>query len=182
MSKVLLILAPGFEEIEAITVIDILRRANIETIVAGLGDELTTGAHHLSLKCDTILAGINPQEFSHLVLPGGQPGTKNLSNDSRVLKLITDFYDQKKVIAAICAAPTVLQVAGILEGKKVTSYPAERQHFTSGVYSEAKVVTDNNIITSRGVGTAIDFALTLVENICGSDKRKIIAEKILWSD
>jgi putative intracellular protease/amidase len=69
-----------------------------------------------------------------------------------------------------------------LEGKKVTSYPAERQHFTSGVYSEAKVVTDNNIITSRGVGTAIDFALTLVENICGSDKRKIIAEKILWSD
>lgn len=180
MSKVLVILAPGFEEIEAITVIDILRRANIETTVAGLNDELTTGSHQLSIKCNTILAGINQQEFSHLILPGGQPGTKNLRNDSRVLELITNFYHQQKVIAAICAAPTVLQAAGILEGKKVTSYPAERQNLSSVHYSEDKVVIDKNIITSRGVGTAIDFALTVVENITSSDMRKIIAEKILW--
>jgi 4-methyl-5(b-hydroxyethyl)-thiazole monophosphate biosynthesis len=179
-NKVLVILAAGFEEIEAITVIDILRRAGIETTVAGLDRELITGSHNLLIKCDTVLAEIDQQDYSHLVLPGGQPGTNNLKNDARVLQLTTDFYRQNKVVAAICAAPTVLQAAGILAGKRITSYPAERQNLTSVNYSADKVVCDKNIITSRGVGTAIDFALTLVENISGKEVRRTIAEKILW--
>ncbi len=182
MSKVLVLLATGFEEIEAITVIDILRRASIETTVAGLDGELITGSHHLQIKCDTILAKIDQQEYSHLVLPGGQPGTKNLRNDPRVLELVTNFYKQKKIVAAICAAPTVLQAAGILAGKSITSYPAERQNLTFSNYSEDKVVHDNNIITSRGVGTSIDFALALVENITSRETRRTIAEKILWPE
>jgi 4-methyl-5(b-hydroxyethyl)-thiazole monophosphate biosynthesis len=181
-NKVLLILARGFEEIEAITAIDILRRAGIETTVAGLDSELITGSHNIPIKCDTILAEVDQQEYSHLVLPGGQPGTNNLKDDDRVLQLITDFNRQNKVVAAICAAPTVLQAAGILAGKRITSYPAERQNFISSNYADDKVVQDNNIITSRGVGTAIDFALTLVENIKGREIRRNIAEKILWPE
>jgi 4-methyl-5(b-hydroxyethyl)-thiazole monophosphate biosynthesis len=181
-NKVLLILARGFEEIEAITAIDILRRAGIETTVAGLDSELITGSHNIPIKCDTILAEVDQQEYSHLVLPGGQPGTNNLEDDDRVLQLITDFNRQNKVVAAICAAPTVLQAAGILAGKRITSYPAERQNFISSNYADDKVVQDNNIITSRGVGTAIDFALTLVENIKGREIRRNIAEKILWPE
>jgi 4-methyl-5(b-hydroxyethyl)-thiazole monophosphate biosynthesis len=180
VNKVLVILAPGFEEIEAITVIDILRRAKIETKVAGLDNELVSGSHNIQIKCDSTLTSTDPQEFSHLVLPGGQPGTNNLKNDKRVLELISNFYTQNKVIAAICAAPTVLQSAGILKGKKVTSYPAEREIFTSSIYLDLKVVNDKNIITSRGVGTAIDFALTLVETILNKEVRTTVAEKILW--
>jgi 4-methyl-5(b-hydroxyethyl)-thiazole monophosphate biosynthesis len=182
MNKVLVILAAGFEEIEAVTAIDILRRAGIETTVAGLDNEFITGSHQLQIKCDTVLADIDRQEYGYLVLPGGQPGAKNLKNDSRVLQLITDFYKQQKVVAAICAAPTVLQAAGILTGKRITSYPAERQNFTTSNYSDDKVVKDNNIITSRGVGTAIDFALALVENISGREIRRTVAEKILWPE
>ena len=181
-SKVLIILAGGFEEIEAVTAIDILRRAGIATTVAGLDSELISGGHQLQVKCDTVLAAVDQQEYSHLVLPGGQPGTDNLKNDSRVLQLVKDFFNQQKVVAAICAAPAVLQAAGILSGKRITSYPAERPNFTASNYLEDKVVNDNNILTSRGVGTAIDFALALVENIKGKEVRRSVAEKILWPD
>jgi len=175
-----MILAAGFEEIEAITVIDILRRAGIETTVAGLEGELVQGSHQLQIKCDTILDRIDQREYSHLVLPGGQPGARNLGNDQRVLELVAGFYRHNKVVAAICAAPTVLQTAGILAGRRITSYPAERRNFTAVDYSEDNVVCDGNIITSRGVGTAIDFALALVENIKGQEVRRTVAEKILW--
>ena len=180
MNKVLIILAPGFEEIEAITVIDILRRANIDAKVVGLEDELVSGSHNILIKCDSTLGRIDVHEFSHLVLPGGQPGTNNLKNNKQVIDLINNFYKQNKIIAAICAAPTVLQAAGILAGKKITSYPAERETFTSSTYLDQNVVSDKNIITSRGVGTAIDFALALVENIVNKGKRAVIAKKILW--
>jgi protein deglycase len=182
MKKVLAVLAPGFEEIEAITVIDILRRAGIETTVAGLDEELVCGSHQIRIRCDAMLDGINTENYSHLFLPGGQPGTENLKKDKRVLELVSAFNKANKIIAAICAAPTVLHQAGILHGRQVTSYPAERERLTGSSYRDDSVVRDKNIITSRGVGTAIDFALTLVEDICGTKVRADLAEKILWSE
>ena len=181
MSKVLVVLAPGFEEIEAVTVIDILRRADIETTIAGLDSQHITGSHQIQVQCDSTLSQINPEEFTHLFLPGGQPGTKNLIRHEKVMELVISFHSKNKVLAAICAAPTVLQAAGILTGKRITSYPTERGAFTSSIYLNDKVVSDSNIITGRGVGTAIDFALALVENISGPKMRDEIAKKILWS-
>jgi 4-methyl-5(b-hydroxyethyl)-thiazole monophosphate biosynthesis len=180
MSKVLVILAPGFEEIEAITVIDILRRARIETTVAGLESISITGSHSIEVKCDAVLSQIDPRQFTHLFLPGGQPGTANLCGHQKVLELVKSFNEKNKVLAAICAAPTVLQAAGILTGKRITSYPSEREKFSSSIYQEENVVRDVNIITSRGVGTAVEFALALVENISGIEIKKDIAKKILW--
>ena len=179
MNKVLVYLAPGFEEIEAITIIDLLRRANIDVTVAGLGDSPITGSHDISVLSDVNVEDVNPDSFDYLVLPGGQPGTNNLKNNQRVLETIKKFQQEKKLIGAICAAPTVLHKAGVLENKKVTSYPSEEKVFSTSVYEEIPVVKDENIITSRGVGTAIDFALELIGEIKGDDVKKDTAAKIL---
>jgi 4-methyl-5(b-hydroxyethyl)-thiazole monophosphate biosynthesis len=180
MKRVLVYLAPGFEEIEAVTIIDLLRRADIDVTVAGLEEGFIRGSHGISILSDVNYETVNPDNFDYLVLPGGQPGTNNLKNDKRVLESINKFWKENKLIGAICAAPTVLHKAGILSNKKVTSYPSEKDVFSSSTYEESSVVKDGNIITSRGVGTAIDFALDLIGEIKGNDEKKIIAEKILW--
>ena len=127
MSNVLTILAPGFEEIEAVTVIDLLRRADIRVSVCGLDDIKITGSHKITIVCDFRLDDVNADDFDCLFLPGGQPGSNHLKNDKRVLKLVKDCSIEQKMITAICAAPTVLHTAGILKGKKVTSYPSEKE-------------------------------------------------------
>ena len=180
MSKVLIYLAPGFEEIEAVTIIDLLRRAHIEVTVSGLSEKSVTGSHGITILSDITLEQVNPTEYDYLVLPGGQPGTNNLKNNTKVLESVKNFMEDNKLIGAICAAPTVLWEAGILENKRVTSYPSEKAVFTSAVYEETSVVKDGNIITSRSVGTAIDFALDLIGEIKGDDVKQETAEKILW--
>jgi 4-methyl-5(b-hydroxyethyl)-thiazole monophosphate biosynthesis len=179
MNKVLVYLAPGFEEIEAVTIIDLLRRAEINVTVAGLGDGPITGSHDISVLSDVSIEDINPDNFDYLVLPGGQPGTNNLKNNQKVLEAIQQFQQEKKLIGAICAAPTVLHKAGVLDNKKVTSYPSEESVFSTSRYENSPVVKDENIITSRGVGTAIDFALELIGEIKGEDVKKDTAAKIL---
>jgi 4-methyl-5(b-hydroxyethyl)-thiazole monophosphate biosynthesis len=178
--KVLIYLAPGFEEIEAVTTIDLLRRADIEVTIAGLEDKSITGAHGITVLPDIYYDKVNPEEYDCLVLPGGQPGTNNLKNDKKVLESIKKFKHENKLIGAICAAPTVLWEAGILENKRVTSYPSAKDVFTSAIYEESSVVNDESIITSRGVGTAIDFALDLICEIKGDAVKQKIANKILW--
>jgi 4-methyl-5(b-hydroxyethyl)-thiazole monophosphate biosynthesis len=180
MQRVLVLLSPGFEEIEAVTVIDILRRAEIDVTIAGLERGIVTGAHGIPINCDLYYEQVNSEKFNAIFLPGGQPGTDNLKKDPTVLTLIRQFYNDNKIVAAICAAPTVLYTAGILAGKKVTSYPTEKEVFSESNYTEDKVVQDGNIITSRGVGTAIDFALTLVEVMKGKQQRKTLSERLLW--
>ena len=180
MNKVLVYLASGFEEIEAVTIIDLLRRANIEVTVAGLSEKPVTGSHGITVISDVSLEHINPAEYDYLVLPGGQPGTSNLKANSKVLESVKKFMQDNKLIGAICAAPTVLWEAGILENKRVTSHPSEKAVFTSAVYEESSVVKDGNIITSRGVGTTIDFALELIGEIKGIDAKLETAKKILW--
>ena len=180
MSNVLTILAPGFEEIEAITVIDLLRRADINVTVCGLNDTKVTGSHNVTIACDTRFDYLDVDDFECLFLPGGQPGSNNLKNDKRVLSLVQNYHKEQKLITAICAAPTVLHASGILKGKKVTSYPSERDIFTESIYLEENVVQDGKIITSRGVGTAIEFALHLIGVLRGDDVKKTQGERILW--
>jgi len=181
MIRILILLAPGFEEIEAVTVIDILRRSGIEVVTASIGREnLVEGSHKITLATDRNLDQIESEDFDGVFIPGGQPGTNNLKDDPRVLEILQVFYQKQKWILAICAAPLVLKEAGILKGRKHTSYPAEKKAFEPENYEEVNVVRDKNIITSRGVGTALDFALTLVEVMKGKEPRDQLARKVLW--
>jgi 4-methyl-5(b-hydroxyethyl)-thiazole monophosphate biosynthesis len=181
MHKALVLLATGFEEIEAVTVIDVLRRSKINVTVAGLGRKKIVGTHEIPIYCDVLMNDIRPNQYDVLCLPGGQPGTNNLKSSKEVLELVRTFAQKGKLIAAICAAPTILKEAGILDGRCVTSYPSEKKVFSQSEYQNKDVVEDDNIITSRGVGTAIDFALTLVKILQGEVSRDQLADRILWT-
>ena len=170
MSKVLVPLAQGCEEIEAVTVIDILRRAGIEVLSAGLDAHPVRASRGVMLIPDTTLESAMQQEFDMIVLPGGQPGTNNLKADTRIIALIAKMSAQGKYVAAICAAPSVLATAGLLDGKNATGFPGTLDPFPLVHLQHTAVVTDGKLITSRGPGTAIDFALTLVETLVGKIK------------
>jgi 4-methyl-5(b-hydroxyethyl)-thiazole monophosphate biosynthesis len=166
MAKALLLLAEGFEETEAVTVIDVLRRAGIEVIVAALHASPVRGSHDIALVADTTLdalGGVDGHGFDALVLPGGMPGAKHLREDPRVLELVRSFVASEKLTAAVCAGPTVLEAAGVLSGRRATSYPGHT--LPSALYREDQVVEDGPIVTSRGVGTSLEFALFLVARL-----------------
>lgn len=170
MARVLVPLAPGCEELEAVTVIDLLRRAKIEVVSAGLAPGPVTGSRGTVLLPDTTLDAALDETLPHhyydmIVLPGGQPGATNLEHDARILALLKKMAAAGKFTAAICAAPKVLAVAGLLNGKRATSYPGtlDARQFPSILLETQAVVHDGHVLTSRGPGTAMDFALTLIE-------------------
>ena len=172
MHKVLVLLAQGCEEIEAVTVIDILRRAGVEVTSAGLDDLPVLASRGVMLLPDTTLDLAQQQNFDMIVLPGGQPGTDNLKADQRVIALLQKMAQQEKDVAAICAAPSVLAAAGFRDGRKASCYPTCLDDFPKVNLQTAAVVEDGKLITSRGPGTAMDFALTLVERLAGKTKRQ----------
>jgi protein deglycase len=172
MPTVLVPLAQGCEEIEAITVIDILRRAGITVVSAGLDAQPVRASRGTVLIADTTLESALKQPFDMVVLPGGQPGSNNLKADARILSLLNNMVREDKFIAAICAAPSVLAAAGLLDGKRATSFPGALDAFPKVQQQTAAVAEDGKFITSRGPGTAMDFALTLVERLVGIAKRK----------
>jgi 4-methyl-5(b-hydroxyethyl)-thiazole monophosphate biosynthesis len=172
MPKVLVMLAQGCEEIEAVTTIDILRRAGIEVTSAGLDDLPVLASRGVMLLADTTLDLAQHQDFDMIVLPGGQPGTDNLKADKRLTALLQQMAQQGKQLAAICAAPSVLAAAGLLDGRKAACYPTCLDEHPGVKLQSAAVVEDGNIVTSRGPGTAMDFALTLVERLVGKAKRQ----------
>lgn len=166
MSKVIVLLTAGFEEIEAITVVDVLRRANIEVVLGALEALHVKGAHGVQIIADALLSDIDTTTFDMVVLPGGLPGATNLAKDTRVIKLLQDFDAKGKAIAAICAAPLALKVAGVLKNH-YTCYPSFENHIQHEGYTpKSDVVCDENITTSRGPSTAMNFALSLVETLC----------------
>lgn len=171
MPKVLIPLAQGCEEIEAVTVIDILRRAGIEVVSAGLDDKPVRASRGVMLLPDMTLEAALQHEFDMIVLPGGQPGTNNLKADPRIITLLQRMSAQGKYVTAICAAPSVLAIAGLLDGKLATSFPGTLDPFTNVKQQHTAVVIDEKLVTSRGPGTAIDFALTLVELLIDKTKR-----------
>jgi 4-methyl-5(b-hydroxyethyl)-thiazole monophosphate biosynthesis len=178
--KAIVILAEGFEEIEAVTPIDILRRAGVQVTIAGLGDSLVTGARGLTIEADTRIESIKP-EYDVCVLPGGTLGAKNLAASDSVKDLVVKMNAEHRVIAAICAAPAlVLSAAGVLKNKCATCYPGMENNFGEGVkYEKANVVTDGNLITACGPAAALHFSLSIVEKVCGKDMRKKIEEAIV---
>jgi 4-methyl-5(b-hydroxyethyl)-thiazole monophosphate biosynthesis len=171
MKSVLVPLAQGCEELEAVTIIDLLRRAGITVVSAGLDDKPVRGSRGTVLVPDTTLDEAMQQSFDMVVLPGGQPGTNNLKADSRILALVQRLAQQDKFVAAVCAAPSVLATAGLLDGKRATSFPGALTPFPKVNREPGAVVEDGKIITSRGPGTAMDFALTLIEKLSGRAKR-----------
>jgi len=174
--RVLVPLAQGCEELEAITIVDLLRRAGIKVITAGLDAENITASRGVKLIPDTDLESALKDDYDMIVLPGGLPGADRLGNDERLKAALKTMANDDKYIAAICAAPKVLANAGLLKGKTATSYPGflDDPEFTGITLSDAAVVKDGKIITSRGPGTAIDFALELIEALSGRATRDTV--------
>lgn len=179
MPRVAVILADGFEEVEAMAVVDVLRRAEIETVIAGLHAGHIASARKVKVIPDTVIDTVKPDDFDMIVLPGGQPGSDNLNADVRVKELIKSFSLKGKLTGAICAAPYVLANAGVLKGKRVTSYPTYKDRLGGAVYEEKTVVSDGNVLTSRGAGTALNFGLAIVERLMGREKAQKIKESML---
>lgn len=175
--KVLVPLAEGFEEIETVTVIDILRRAGIETVTAALKKNPVTGSHGIPIIADILLD--ENTEFSEIVLPGGMPGSTNLKNDKRIINIIRTISKAGGLTCAICAAPIVLSEAGILENKKFTCYPGYENEITEGIYINEAVVSDGSIITGKGAGCAPLFALKIVEFLKDKETADGIKEQII---
>lgn len=170
MKKVLIPLAPGFEEIEALAVVDILRRAGVEVVTAGTAENPIEGRNKIRVLADALLDSVKDQDFDMIVLPGGAVGTENLKKDMRVKEIVERLYKKERFITAICAAPTVLSAIGITAGKTITSHPTVRTALQKEKLSEERVVVDGNIVTSQGPGTAIEFAFKLVEILLGKEK------------
>jgi 4-methyl-5(b-hydroxyethyl)-thiazole monophosphate biosynthesis len=178
--RILMPLAEGFEEIEAVAVIDILRRAGIEVVTAGLKEGMATGSHKIVLHPDTSLNKIDFRDYDGLVLPGGAPGFVNLGNDERILKMAREMDRAGKVVAAICAAPSVLIKAGVLQGRRATVSPSGKAQVQEcAEFSEDRVVVDKNLVTSRAPGTAVEFALKLVEVLAGKEKMEQVKEQTM---
>ncbi len=176
---VVVFLATGFEEIEAMGIVDTLRRAGIEVVIAGLQTGAIEGGHGVKVVPDREIEGINIEDFDAVVLPGGSPGYVNLGNDKRVLDAVRKAFELGKVVAAICAAPSVLAKAGILEGKKATIYPGLETALAGAKPINERVVEDGKIITSQGPGTALEFGVKLVETLVGEKSARELKDSLI---
>lgn len=181
MAKVYIFLASGYEEIEGLTVVDLLRRANIEIMMVSItGDIYVTGSHHITSKADALFENVDFADADMLVLPGGIPGTNNLKAHEGLDHLLKQFSEKGKKLSAICAAPSILGTKGLLKGKKATCYPGYEDSLTGAHVKNAAVVEDGNIITSKGMGTAIDFSLSIIKNLAGEEEAVKIAKAIQY--
>ena len=182
MSNVYIFLADGFEDIEGLTVVDLMRRAkiNIKTVSIKNTKEVMT-SRGISLLTDLTFEEADFTDADMLVLPGGMPGTRYLGEYKPLTDLLTAFYNEGKKVAAICAAPSVLGGLGFLNGRKAVCYPGFEEKLTGAVVSTDSVAVDKNVTTSRGLGTAIDFALSLIEQLEGREKADWIAESIIYN-
>ena len=183
MSKAYVFLADGFEEIEALTVVDLFRRAKIDTVTVSISDSLEMiGRSRISVRADKMFEDCNFADASCLILPGGMPGTTYLGRHAGLCNLLKNAAEDKKVyLGAICAAPTVFGKLGILKGKKATCYPGMENELTGAkVVTDKKVVKDGKVITSRGMGTAIPFRIRLIEVLKGEECAKDIERSIVF--
>jgi len=178
--RVLLPLAEGFEEIEALTALDLLRRGGVEVVTAGLEPGLVTAGHGLRVEPDTTLDAVAGETFDLVFLAGGSPGYQNLAADERIRALARRQVAEQRPVAAICGAPYVLEQSGLLAGCRVTSYPSVRPKLTSAAtVVDETVVADGLILTSQGVGTAVEFALALLEMLTDRETRDRVARATL---
>lgn len=179
--KVCIFLAQGFEEIEALTVVDILRRAGIDTsLVSVTGEKQVTSSHNVTVQTDELFEEVDFANVTMIVLPGGMPGTLNLENHELLMEQVDKFYQEEKWLAAICAAPSIFGHKGMLEGKKACSFPEFESHLEKANVVHDEVSVADKIITSRGMGTAIPFGLEICAQLLGREKAQEISDKIIY--
>lgn len=181
MAKVLVPLANGFEELEAVTITDLLTRAGVEVITAGLEDGPVLASRGLSVNPKVTLDEISGETFDLVFLPGGLPGADNLNSSKSLHQLIKDHTAKGLSVAAICAAPRVLADAGLLSGRRVTSFPGGLEGFGQNdfIHTGSALEIDGNIFTSRGPGTAMQLAFALIERLCGIEMRQTIQKQMV---
>lgn len=179
--KIMIMLADGFEEVEALTAVDLLRRAGVDAVtVSIMRKREVTGSHGIPVIADILFEDADFDEVKMIVLPGGMPGTTNLLKYEPLTRILKQFAAEDRPLAAICAAPMVLAAHGILEGRKATIYEGMEANLKGAVHTPGKVVRDGNIITSKGPGTAMDFALSLIGFLCGEAKASEVAAGLLY--
>lgn len=181
--KVLVFLAEGFEEVEALTVVDYLRRASIGVDTVSIGEKTVKGAHDIIVTADKLLSEVESVAmYDAVVIPGGIPGATNLRDNDRVIEIVKSLDKEDKLLAAICAGPVVLQKAGVIKGLDVTSYPGFEDELPDCNYMEASVVKDGNVITARGPALATDFAIEIISYLLEDRKIKEFKKGILYSE
>lgn len=181
MSQVCVFFAEGYEEIEALTVVDLLRRAGIDvTTVSITGQRQVTGSHRIPVMMDRLFEEMDFEKTEMLVLPGGMPGTKNLESHAALMSLLDSFYKNGRYVAAICAAPSIFGHRGMLEGRTACSFPEFETHLTGAQVSRSSVEISDHVITSRGMGCAIDFGLAFVKVFKGQEAADALADKIVY--
>lgn len=181
MHKIAVFLADGFEEIEALTVVDICRRAGIEVKMVSVKGQLeVTGSHKIQVKADELFEETDFDSLDMLVLPGGMPGTRNLEAHTGLMEKVDAFYEEGRYVAAICAAPSILGHRGILKGRQACCYPGFEDELEDAQVTMQPVTRSEHIITSRGMGCAIPFGLAITEIFCGAEKAEELSEKIIY--
>jgi 4-methyl-5(b-hydroxyethyl)-thiazole monophosphate biosynthesis len=179
--KLGMLVADGYEEVEMLTVVDLLRRAGLSMdIISVTGEEVLTSSHGVRLLADRLFKQVDFDSYDGLVIPGGMPGTTNLGAHTGVCEQLLAAYNKGKLVAAICAAPTVLGKIGILKGKRAICYPGMEDGLTGASVTVEPVVVDGNVITSRGMGTAIDFGLAILSYFEGEETAAALAKKIVY--
>jgi 4-methyl-5(b-hydroxyethyl)-thiazole monophosphate biosynthesis len=179
MVKAVLLLATGFEEIEAMSIVDTLRRADIEVVIAGLQEGAIEGSRGVNVIPDRSIDEVALEEFAAVILPGGSPGYINLGRDRRVRDLVTRAFEEGRIVAAICGAPTVLADLGILKGKKATVYPGKEADLTGAEPVNERLVVDGTVVTSQGPGTAIEFGIKLIELLVGKQRAREVKDDLV---
>ncbi len=181
MKQVSVFLADGFEEIEGLTVVDILRRAGVRVdTVSVTGEKMIHGSHQINIEADFLFEEMDFSQTDMLVLPGGMPGTRNLMNHKGLQEILRAYHEKDSYIAAICAAPSVFGRLGFLKGRKACCYPGFEEKLEGAEAVTDPVIVDGHVITSRGMGTAIPFALKLTALLCGEEKAEEIGRSIIY--
>ena len=181
MAKVAVFFAPGYEEIEALTVVDVLRRAQIQTdMVSVTGEASVCGSHGIDVKMDCVLSGNEAEEYDVCVLPGGMPGTLNLEKNETLMKVLDSFHEKGKLVAAICAAPSILGHRDMLKGKTACCYPGFEDELEGAEVTDEAVIKDGNIITSRAMGCALDFVLEILATLKSPEEADAMADSLLY--
>ena len=183
MAQALIFLAPGYEEVEMLTVVDLLRRAKIDIDMVSISDSLeVTSSHNVTIKADTLIDNADFDTAQMIILPGGIPGTPNLLACDKLTTKIKEFADNHKFLSAICAAPTIFSKLGLFDGTNATCYPSFADELTNAKYTKKPVVVDGIFITSRGAGTTIEFAAAIIERFTDKATADDILAKIIYND
>ncbi len=181
MSKIAVFFSEGYEEIEALTVVDICRRCGISVDMVSVDDAVEVrGAHDIPVRMDMLFQEADFEQYDMLVLPGGKKGTQGLENHQGLMKRVDAFYEAGKYIAALCAAPSIFGHRGYLKGRRACCYPTFESHLEGAQVTEDPVEISGHVITSRGMGTAIDFALAIVSELAGKEAAREMADAIVY--